>query len=73
MANEPRNLVRFQRALEITGLKRSAFYSKVKDGIIPRPIKIDPNGKAVAWIEAELIALQDRAISARDQALASAK
>jgi predicted DNA-binding transcriptional regulator AlpA len=73
MANEPRNLLRFQRALEITGLKRSAFYDKVKAGIIPRPIKIDPNGKAVAWIEAELIALQDRAIAARDQALASAK
>jgi predicted DNA-binding transcriptional regulator AlpA len=73
MANEPRNLVRFQRALEITGLKRSAFYDKVKSGIIPRPIKIDPNGKAVAWIEAELIALQDRAIAARDQAIASAK
>ena len=53
MANEPRNLVRFQRALEITGLKRSAFYDKVKAEIIPRPIRIDPNGKAVAWIEAD--------------------
>jgi predicted DNA-binding transcriptional regulator AlpA len=73
MADGPRKLARFPRALEITGLKKSAFYDKMAQGIIPKPIRIDPHGRAVAWIEAELIALQDRAIAARDQAIASAK
>ena len=67
MANGPRKLARLPRALEVTGLKRSAFYDKVAAGIIPKPIKIDPNGRAVAWLEDELLAIQDRAIAARDQ------
>ena len=67
MANGPRKLARLPRALEVTGLKRSAFYEKVAAGIIPKPIKIDPNGRAVAWLEDELLAIQDRAIAARDQ------
>jgi predicted DNA-binding transcriptional regulator AlpA len=72
MAYGDRKLARLPRALEITGLKRSAFYDKVSVGIIPKPIKIDPNGRAVAWIEDELLAIQDRAIASREQA-ASAK
>ena len=67
MANGPLKLARLPRALEVTGLKRSAFYDKVAAGIIPKPIKIDPNGRAVAWLEDELLAIQDRAIAARDQ------
>ena len=67
MANGPRKLARLPRALEVTGLKRSAYYDKVAAGIIPKPIKIDPNGRAVAWLEDELLAIQDRAIAARDQ------
>jgi prophage regulatory protein len=51
-----RKLARLPRALEITGLKRTTFYDKVAVGIIPKPIRIDPNGRAVAWIEAELLA-----------------
>jgi len=70
MAHGERKLARLPRALEITGLKRSAFYDKVSEGIIPKPIKIDPNGRAVAWIEDELLAIQDRAIAAREQTLA---
>ena len=66
-------LARLQRALEITALRRTAFYEKVAAGIFPKPIKIDPNGRAVAWIEDELLAIQQRAIEARDQAAASAK
>jgi predicted DNA-binding transcriptional regulator AlpA len=68
-----RKLVRLPRALEITALKRSQFYAKVAQGIIPQPIKIDPQGRAVSWLEDELLALQDRAIAARDEASASAK
>lgn len=67
----PHKLARLPRALEITGLKRSAFYDKVAAGIFPKPIKIDPDGKAVAWIEDELVAVQDRAIARRDQAAAA--
>jgi predicted DNA-binding transcriptional regulator AlpA len=52
-----RKLVRLPRALEITGLKRTALYDKVAAGILPKPIKIDPNGRAVAWIEDELLAV----------------
>jgi predicted DNA-binding transcriptional regulator AlpA len=68
-----RKLVRLPRALEIIGLKRSQFYAKVAQGIIPKPVKIDPQGKAVSWLEDELLALQDRAIAARDEAAAPAK
>jgi predicted DNA-binding transcriptional regulator AlpA len=62
-----RKLVRLPRALELTALKRSQFYAKVAQGIIPKPVRIDPKGKASAWLEDELLALQDRAIAARDQ------
>jgi len=73
MADGPRKLARLPRALEITGYKKSAFYEKVAAGVISKPIKIDPNGRAVAWIEDELVALQDAAVAARDHAVTTAE
>lgn len=37
-----------------TTLSDSTLYRLIEEGEFPRPIKINPNGRAVAWIEDEV-------------------
>jgi predicted DNA-binding transcriptional regulator AlpA len=41
------------------------------DGLFPRPIKLDPAGRAVGWPEEEINAYQKDRIKARDEAKAA--
>ena len=52
--------------LEITGWCTSTLYLKIDDGVFPRPIKLDPDGRAVGWLESEVDAFQEARIKARD-------
>jgi predicted DNA-binding transcriptional regulator AlpA len=55
-------------AMKFVGLKGTAFDKKVKNGELPKPIKLFDSGKAVAWIRAELEEWLARRIAKRDEA-----
>jgi prophage regulatory protein len=64
---------RFLRApsvRDITGWSNSTLYDKVSKGQFPRPVKLDPDGRAVAWLETEIEAWQKQRIAERDEAAA---
>lgn len=48
-----------------TGLARSTIYKYVKDGIFPVPVSL--GGRAVAWVESEVMAWVAARIRERDQ------
>jgi len=47
-----------------TGLRRSSLYERVAAGTFPKPIPL--GGRAVGWIEAEIITWQKGRIADRD-------
>jgi prophage regulatory protein len=59
-----RRFLRLPAVMEATGYSRSTVYEKVKRGKLPRPVKLDPDGKAVGWRAVEIEALQQRAVAA---------
>ena len=50
------------------GMRRSAIENLVKEGKFPKPIPLNDAGNAVAWLESEVIAWQQRRIALRDAA-----
>ena len=57
-------LLRLPRVIERTGLGRSALYERIKDGLLPTPIK---QGKRVSvWPEHEIDACNDARIRGAD-------
>jgi prophage regulatory protein len=61
-------ILRRPEVLEVTGWCTSTLYQKMDDGLFPRPIKLDPAGRAVGWPEGEIDAYQKDRIKARDEA-----
>ncbi len=61
-------LVRLPKVIEITGLRRSSIYARIKPGnpqycpSFPKPVQLSDNGKgAVAWVLPEVEAwVQER-------------
>ena len=49
-----------------TGLQRTAIEDLIKRGEFPRPIPLSDTGRAVGWIEDELIAWQRKLLARRD-------
>jgi prophage regulatory protein len=62
-------ILRRPRVLELMGWSTSTLYDKMSKGRFPKPVKIDPNGRAVGWIEPEVEAHQKACIAARDVAV----
>ena len=54
-------LIKINGALNITCLSLPTYYRRVKDGLMPKPIKIGP--RAVAWLESEIIAVTNALIA----------
>jgi predicted DNA-binding transcriptional regulator AlpA len=48
------------------GWSRSTLYAKMAEGKFPKPVKPDPDGRAVIWWEDEVIEKQQAANAARD-------
>lgn len=48
-----------------TGLHRTQIAAKIAAGEFPAPVPISDSGRAVAWLESELIEWQQRRIAAR--------
>ena len=52
---------------QFVGLRRTQISQLVKAGQFPKPISLSPSGRAVAWLESDLIAWQASRVAARTQ------
>lgn len=59
-------VLRKHDAQVFVGLKGTAFDRKVKNGELPKPIKLSDSGKAIAWVRSELEAWLASRIAKRD-------
>jgi prophage regulatory protein len=53
LGNQAR-IIRLPEVKWLSGLCRSAIYQRSKDGLFPSPISL--GGRAVGWVEAEVLA-----------------
>ncbi len=61
-------LIRLPEALSRTGLSRSGLYAAVASGSFPRPVKLGPNARAIAWPANEIDAWIADRIAEREAA-----
>jgi prophage regulatory protein len=62
-----KRIIRKKDLPNFTGLKRTSIETLMKDGKFPRPIPLVSNdGRAVGWVEQELIDWQLSRIAERD-------
>jgi prophage regulatory protein len=54
-----------------TGLKKTQIFDAVQRGIFPKPFRILPGGRAVAWDEREIDEHLDRQMAERESAASS--
>ena len=59
-------LYRLRDLPQFVGLRRTQISELVKAGQFPKPIALSDSGRAVAWLEHDLIAWQSARIAARD-------
>ena len=59
-------LYRLRDLPQFVGLRRTQITELVKAGECPRPIPLSNGGRAVAWLEADLVAWQTARIAARN-------
>ena len=52
--SSPMHLIRLPDTLAKTGLSRTRLYEAVAAGTFPRPAKLGPNARAVAWSAEEV-------------------
>jgi predicted DNA-binding transcriptional regulator AlpA len=57
-----RKALRLPAVLAATGDSRAAFYDKIKRGVYPRGISLDPTGRNVVWFEDVIAAVQQAAV-----------
>jgi prophage regulatory protein len=62
--------MRLPAVMAATGWSRSSLYAKIDAGKFPAPVKLDPDGRAVAWLEGDVLEYQQARIAARDMAAA---
>jgi prophage regulatory protein len=66
---EPNRLNRMYRLRDLpqfVGLRRTQIGELIKAGQFPEPIPLSDGGRAVAWLESDLIAWQHGRIAARN-------
>jgi prophage regulatory protein len=67
MPRGPPQLWRVPKVLEVTGLKKSQLFDAVARGEFPAPVKILEGGRAIAWLDYEVIGHIYSRLAARDQ------
>jgi len=68
MAEAPQltRVLRREEVERLTGMKRTALRDMTANGEFPKPIKLNESGRAIGWLEDELIAWQhERAANGR--------
>lgn len=66
--NTLNRMYRFSDLSQFVGLRRTQIKALVKEGKFPKPIQVSDGGRAVAWLEADLIAWQHARIGERNSA-----
>lgn len=51
---------------QYVGLKRTQIQELIKAGEFPKPVSLSDTGRAIAWVEAELVAWQSRRLAKRN-------
>ena len=69
MTNSHR-LNRMFRLPEFVGLRRTQIGELIKTGEFPKPSPLSDTGRAVAWLEADLLTWQNARIAARNAGIA---
>ena len=68
MSEQVTKFLRLSVVEDVTGLKKSAIYDKIKDGLFPKPVPLgDAPNSPVGWIEGEIAAWQASRIQKRAQ------
>ena len=47
----PKRFIRMEELVNKIGFARSTIFSLIKEGQIPPPFKLTPNGRAIGWFE----------------------
>jgi prophage regulatory protein len=63
-------MYRLRELPQFVGLRRTQIGELIKAGTFPKPIPLSDGGRAVAWLETDLIAWQNSRIAARNAAVA---
>jgi len=66
-----RKMLKKPAVLAATGWSNSTLYEKIKQGLFPAPVRLDPDGRAVAWFEDEISQTQQAAAERRAKAEAA--
>jgi prophage regulatory protein len=67
--SEPHRLNRMYRLRDLpqfVGLRRTQIGELIKLGKFPRPVSLSDGGRAVAWLESDLLSWQNTRIAARN-------
>ena len=64
-------ILRLPAVKDRTGLSRSTIYLRISEGVFPAPIIL--GGRAVGWIESEVLGWINKKISERDKKSESAE
>jgi prophage regulatory protein len=59
-------MYRLRELPQFVGLRRTQIGELIKAGEFPKPVSLSDSGRAVAWLEADLIAWQNARIAARN-------
>jgi len=59
---------RLREVEEFTGLKRTQIFAHVAAGNFPPPIKLTDTGRAIGWLESELLEWLAKRVAAREAA-----
>jgi prophage regulatory protein len=63
-------MYRLRELPAFVGLRRTQIGELIKAGEFPKPVPLSDSGRAIAWLETDLIAWQNGRIAARNAAVA---
>jgi prophage regulatory protein len=69
-AHRLNRMLRLRDLPEFVGLRRTQIGELIKAGQFPKPIPLSDAGRAVAWLESDLIAWQNGRIATRNTSIA---
>ena len=71
--NKLQKVYRGEELPAFVGLHRTQINELIKRGEFPRPISLSDSGRAIAWLEADLIAWQAARLARREEPVSKAK
>lgn len=67
---EPNRLNRMYRLCDLpqfVGLRRTQISELIRRGEFPKPIQLSDTGRAIAWLESDIVAWQNARIALRNE------